>query len=428
MSDRSSEEELLEFLYACPVGLLECNAAGDIAMINPHAMQHLLPLTGSRDASNLFSALEQHAPELRSIANDFRPDTGKICDGHRIYVDLGTGRKVGSPQVLSCTLVKLGPDRLMATLADVSEQVVQERRLRQADTWFATLLDSVNGYATVEIDSDRKIVSANVCFTQLTGHDHLEVAGQDLDTVLGAEASGQVPRLGEQIEIAERDGWHLQEGWQQRAGGEHYWCQRLVVARSKSEMTRSGFFVVLRDVPQHNEGTADLQRLLMSDPLTGAANRRHLSQSMQQEQTHWRDFQQPFSLIVLDLDHFKSVNDIHGHPVGDLLLCGVVTACAMLLPPRGLFARLGGEEFAALLPRFDREEALALAEEMRKAIAALTVASSIGIVEATASFGCATIDEAQGSIDGLLALADARLYSAKRAGRNRVHRVEGRAA
>lgn len=88
MSEKSSEEQLLEFLYACPVGLLECDLAGEIAMMNPHAMQHLLPLAGPRDASNLFAAFEQHAPELRSLVAAYKPALGKICDGHRIFVDL----------------------------------------------------------------------------------------------------------------------------------------------------------------------------------------------------------------------------------------------------------------------------------------------------------------------------------------------------
>ena len=429
MSDRSSEEELLEFLYACPVGLIECDAAGEIGMINPHAMQHLLPLAGASGASNLFSALQQHAPELRSVVSAFTAPIGRICDGHRIFVDLGIGRRTAAPKVLTCTIVKLGPDRLMATLTDVSQQIVQEQRLRQADTWFATLLDGVHDYATLEITPDGKIASADACFTRQTGYNHLEVTGQDLAKVLRTEETGGDLRLEEQFEIAGSDGWHLQEGWQQRAGGEPYWCQRLVVARSTGDGTMpTGFSVVLRDVPRREEAGADLQRLLTRDPLTGSANRRHFSQSMEQEQTRWREFRQSLSLIVLDLDHFKVVNDTHGHPIGDLLLCSVATACAGLLPPRGIFARLGGEEFGVILPRYDREQALGLAEEMRKAIAALVVQSPGGIVKATASFGCATLDEAEGSIDDLLALADTRLYAAKRDGRNRVHQVEGRAA
>ncbi|MEX6775116.1 GGDEF domain-containing protein, partial [Pseudomonas aeruginosa] len=82
--------------------------------------------------------------------------------------------------------------------------------------------------------------------------------------------------------------------------------------------------------------------------------------------------------VVLDLDHFKAVNDTHGHPVGDTLLCRVTEACTALLPPRGIFARLGGEEFGVLLPRYDQNQAIELAERLREAIASVVVEVSSG--------------------------------------------------
>lgn len=429
MNGKSSEEQLLEFLYACPVGLIECNLAGDIALMNPHAMQHLLPLAGPRDAGNLFIALEQHAPELRSIVEDYAPATGKICDGHRIFVDLGQGRRTQAPKVLAFTLVKLGADRLMVTLADISQQVVQEVRLRQADTWFATLLDGVNEYAALAITPDGRIASCNACFTKQTGHDCAAVTGHKLGDVLESDTSGGDLRLDEQLEIAARDGWHLQEGWQQRVEGDRYWCQRLVVARSDGDGPRlTGFSVVLRDVPRREAAAEDMRRLLTVDHLTGASNRRHFSQILEREQAHWRELRHALSLIVLDLDHFKAVNDTHGHPVGDVLLRRVAEVCIALLPPRGMFARLGGEEFGVLLPRFDHDQAIGLADDMRKAIAALELETPRGPLKVTASLGCATLDEAGGSIDALIALADKRLYAAKREGRNRVYRSPARAA
>ena len=429
MTDMSSEQELLEFLYACPVGLIECDAQGEIGMMNPHAMQHLLPLAGARNASNLFSAFEQHAPELRSMASAFVPDTGRICDGHRIFVELGPGRQGMMPKVLACTLVKLGPDRLMATLADVSQQVVQENRLRQADTWFATLLDDVDGYAALTITPEGEITSANSCFLRQTGHAPADVTGHNLADVLSTDMPGGDMRLDEQLVIAGREGWHLQEGWQQRADGERYWCQRLVVARSAGDPSKPRrFSVVLRDVPRREAATGDLRRLLTSDHLTGAANRRHFSQAMAKAQARWRDLREPLSLIALDLDHFKAVNDSHGHPAGDILLCRVTDVCTALLPPSGVFARLGGEEFGVLLPRYDREQAMALAERLRAEIATVAVETSGGLLQVTASLGCATLEEADGSIDALIALADKRLYAAKRAGRNQVFDIQSDAA
>jgi diguanylate cyclase (GGDEF)-like protein/PAS domain S-box-containing protein len=422
MSDPSSEEQLLEFLYACPVGLIECDSAGEITMLNPHAMKHLLPLAGPRGCGNLFAALERHAPELRSIVAAFAPANGRVCDGHRIFVDLGPGRRAAAPQVLSCTLVKLGADRLMVTLSDISQQIVQEERLRQANAWFATLLDGVNDYAAVTILPDGTIESANSCFTRQTGHDCAAVIGRSLADLLDTVPAGGDLRLDEQLLVAQRDGWHLQEGWQQRADGRRYWCQRLVAARSNgNDQPAFSFSVVLRDVPRGEVAAEDMRRLLTCDHLTGASNRRHFSQVMEREQAHWREVRQSLSLIILDLDHFKAINDKHGHPVGDIMLCRVVDACTALLPPRGTFARLGGEEFGALLPRYDHAQALSLAEEMRQAVAGLLVETSRGPLQATASFGCATLDEVGGSIDALISLADERLYAAKHAGRNQVY-------
>jgi diguanylate cyclase (GGDEF)-like protein len=114
--------------------------------------------------------------------------------------------------------------------------------------------------------------------------------------------------------------------------------------------------------------------------------------------------------------------------MGDLLLCRVAEVCATLLPPRGIFARLGGEEFGALLPRYDREQALGLAEQMRERIAGISLDTPDGVLTATASLGCATLEEAGGSIDALIKLADERLYAAKQAGRNQVHRLTADAA
>jgi len=429
MTDISSEQELLEFLYACPVGLVECNAAGEIGMMNPHAMQHLLPLAGARDASNLFSAFERHAPELRSMAAAFAPATGRVCDGHRIFVELGSGRPGATPKVLACTLVKLGADRLMATLADVSQQVVQEDRLRQADTWFATLLDDVEGYAALTITPEGDIASANSCFLEQTGHAPGDVIGRNLADVLGTDGPGADMRLDEQLVIAGRDGWYLQEGWQQRADGQRFWCQRLVVARSTGDPLKPRrFSVVLRDVPRPEAATGDLRRLLTSDHLTGAANRRHFSQAMAKAQARWRDLREPLALIALDLDHFKAVNDSHGHPAGDTLLCRVTEVCTALLPPSGIFARLGGEEFGVLLPRCGSEQAMALAERLRAEIATVAVETAGGLLQVTASLGCATLNEADGSIDALIALADKRLYAAKQSGRNQVFDTRSDAA
>ena len=420
MAESSAEEQLLEFLYACPVGLIECNAAGEIGMMNPHAMLHLLPLAGVRDSGNLFGALEKHAPELRNLVRDFAPANGRICDGHRIFVDLGRKGLSGHPKVIACTIVKLGPDRLMVTLTDVSDQVAQEVRLQQVDMWFSTMIDAVNDYALLRIDADGTIESANPTFSSQTGRDAREVIGLPLGSVLGNEPHWPAS-IDAQIEGAVYAGWNLCEGWERRADGERYWCQRLVVKRdTNGQVGAPGFCVVLRDVPPRDAEAEDLHRLLTRDHLTGASNRMQFRRVLDREHGVWARQKRPLSLIMFDLDHFKAVNDSFGHPAGDALLCAVVEAGTALLPERAALARLGGEEFGILLPGLALGEAALLAERLRETLAKLVVTAPQGDIRVTASFGCASLDEVDGSVDDLISLADRRLYFSKRNGRNRV--------
>ncbi|RYF11585.1 MAG: diguanylate cyclase, partial [Oxalobacteraceae bacterium] len=140
---------LLQFLYACPAGLIEFSASGGIGMVNPAAMNLLLPIAGRPFVTNLFEVMERCAPELRNMIHRFEAVQGAICDGHRIV----TGRGDRS-LVLACSIVKLTEERYIATLTDVSEQVARERRLKQAEAWFASLLDGVDDVAVLSLDAN----------------------------------------------------------------------------------------------------------------------------------------------------------------------------------------------------------------------------------------------------------------------------------
>ena len=98
-ADGSGEDELLAFLYACPVGLIQCDGAGLIEIINPYAMQHLLTLAQDGDTTNLFQALAPYAPELRTLVEGAAPTVGcRICEGYRINVELARGRAARGAQ------------------------------------------------------------------------------------------------------------------------------------------------------------------------------------------------------------------------------------------------------------------------------------------------------------------------------------------
>ncbi|RYF14768.1 MAG: diguanylate cyclase [Oxalobacteraceae bacterium] len=426
MSDELEDQvtELLQFLYACPVGLIELSADGTIGMVNPLAMQLLLSIASDGLVTNFFHVLESYSPELRHIIAAFEAPHGPICEAHRIFVHAGGKNGGADPLVLACTLVKLDDHRFIASLTDISKQMVQERRLKQAETWFATLLDSVNDFAVVSLDRHGVIDGANAAAAKQTGFTQDAMMNRPLDTLDTPENGSSNYSAHEQIAIAQRDGWHLAEGWRKRPNGERYWCQRLVAARSEDDDSHprriSGYTVILRDVTKKGSDSAKLKELLTTDHLTGACNRAHFFEVAERQRLRCSLQGQPLALIAIDIDHFKQVNDGYGHATGDAALEAVATTCKALLRTNDTFARLGGEEFAVLLPSTDMAAAVRLAERLRTAIGALSIPAGDKVLTITASFGCAVMTDLKVSLSELLAAADTLLYVAKRKGRNRV--------
>ena len=158
----------------------------------------------------------------------------------------------------------------------------------------------------------------------------------------------------------------------------------------------------------------------MTDELTGLANRRRFMEVVELELKRAERFQSPLGLLLVDLDDFKLVNDRFGHGTGDEVLRALSDVFRESLRDVDLAARLGGEEFAVLLPETDYPGAAGVAERLRAGLASLELKAPEGErFGVTASFGVAVYPEAQ-SVDELLRAADAALYRAKAEGKNRV--------
>ena len=169
----------------------------------------------------------------------------------------------------------------------------------------------------------------------------------------------------------------------------------------------------------HNQN-AQLSVMASKDALTGCFNRRALFERLS---TAWADakrYKHPLSVVMVDVDHFKSVNDKHGHAVGDQVLQRVAHALMSAARQNDIVCRYGGEEFCILLPHTDTEPAEAAAERLRNAIELLR----IGALCVTASLGVASRVQAHRDPEALIEAADAALYAAKRSGRNRVVRAD----
>jgi diguanylate cyclase (GGDEF)-like protein len=172
-----------------------------------------------------------------------------------------------------------------------------------------------------------------------------------------------------------------------------------------------------------------LRQASLTDHLTGSANRKHLFQEGPRLIDAGLRAGMPVSLLMLDLDNFKNVNDTFGHAAGDAVLTAFAELLERTVRQSDIFARVGGEEFAVLAPNAGQPAAVELAERIRLAVAALSVPFGAETLSITVSIGAATLNVGQGAVhasglrdalDELLALADEALYSAKRNGRNRV--------
>ncbi|MGW4940343.1 diguanylate cyclase [Actinoplanes sp. NPDC004185] len=162
-----------------------------------------------------------------------------------------------------------------------------------------------------------------------------------------------------------------------------------------------------------------VNELATTDSLTGVANRRRFFELAERSLAAARAVDGPVTALMVDIDHFKRINDAHGHQVGDDVIKGVVQRLLGGLPADGLVARYGGEEFAVLLPGIDSAGAK-LAEELRAAVAGTPVDTRSGPIPVTISVGLARLRPSDPTPDTLLGRADAGLYAAKQAGRNRV--------
>lgn len=166
--------------------------------------------------------------------------------------------------------------------------------------------------------------------------------------------------------------------------------------------------------------TAELHHMATTDLMTGVHNRHSFMQDLYREFARGRRYRTPLALLVFDLDFFKQINDGYGHAAGDQALRAFAAAAGDCLRGMDVLGRLGGEEFGILLPSTALDQAEVVAERIRAAVAGIAIETEYGTVRFTTSVGVTQSVEDDDTVDALLARADAALYEAKAAGRNRV--------
>lgn len=181
------------------------------------------------------------------------------------------------------------------------------------------------------------------------------------------------------------------------------------------------FFALIRDLSEWVRENQELERLANTDPLSGLPNRRAFTSAAEQAIEMVQNSGLPLTIVMLDLDHFKSINDLYGHEGGDCVIRDLPQVLKDVLRQSDLVARWGGEEFIALLPHTAEDAALIIAERLRQKIETTPFVLKGGeTISITASLGVIGCISEQDILDVLVQRADRALYAAKKAGRNRV--------
>jgi diguanylate cyclase (GGDEF)-like protein len=283
--------------------------------------------------------------------------------------------------------------------ARLTELAVERRRVREVATGFGQALAATHDRASLL----RVVVESAVQATGASGG-------------LVTRAGSEVARAGEPVAGTEQLVFPL------RTGASDYGTLSLFGESLDTEAVELAAALARQAIiALENARTHEIvERQALVDGLTGLANRRMIDDRLRALLSGAERAGKQLSFVLADLDHFKEINDLHGHPFGDRVLGTFARVLQDVSRASDLPGRWGGEEFALILPDTDAEGALHLAERARAAIAEATTATDGGeAVTITASFGVATFPETTGATE-LIRAADSALYSAKRAGRNRV--------
>jgi diguanylate cyclase (GGDEF)-like protein/PAS domain S-box-containing protein len=272
------------------------------------------------------------------------------------------------------------------------------------------------------IDRYHNIILFNEGAARIFGYAKDEIIGQHLNVLLPERFHLQHDLMIEEFGAGQKTYEHMgsrsRQIYGRRKDGAEFVASVAILKMGGGSGRQ--YAAIVRDISENKKTEEELLRLAATDPLTGAFNRREFMALAEQESLRSHRYSRPLSIMMLDLDHFKRLNDTFGHAAGDKALQRFTTLCCNALRTVDIFGRWGGEEFVALLPETDAEGAAIIAERLRKILSQNVLVYNDQKINFTVSIGIAQYRQSEVSVEGPLGRADAAVYDAKKAGRNQI--------
>ncbi len=324
-------------------------------------------------------------------------------NGHHVWLEVIGSRIEGEG----------GQPEIVYSARDISARVAAQQAMARSQERLQSLMDSVPA-VIMYVDAERRYGFVNAAVKGLLGLEPEQVVGRSVRDVRG---DAVYARIEPRVEAALRGEPQSFEAPADYGDRSHDY-QVDYVPDIDHDGTVRGFYALATDITPLKHAERALEQLAREDPLTGLANRRQFEERLEQAVARSRRQEQPIALMLLDVDHFKSINDAHGHPAGDAVLRTVGERIRASIYDVDLPVRIGGDEFAVLIEfAAGVREASVVAKRILAAMAEpIALGDDIDVVTGT-SIGIAF--QREGTSPGeLVALADRALYAAKQAGRN----------
>jgi|GEM_PF-1667000 len=296
------------------------------------------------------------------------------------------------------------------------ELQAQQEKLAQSEELYRAIFENT-GSASIIIDEDSVIRLANTEWSRLSAYRKEEIEGkmsiaefiapEDRERVMSyhflRRTSPELSPSRYEFHFLKKDG-----------GIGQVLCSTTMVPGTGRSIAS------LMDISEHKRLESELRTLATTDYLTGIYNRRTVMELGRQEFERARRYHEPLALLMMDIDHFKLVNDNHGHAAGDEALCSLVNSCIECLRGQDILGRMGGEEFLIILPHTGLAEAMQVAERLRAWVAEIPINYEGTPFRITVSLGVSQLEASDANIEAVIRKADAAMYRAKQKGRNLV--------
>ena len=321
-------------------------------------------------------------------------------------------------------------EQVQARLAQVARQALEldiqsrqqaEEALRESEQRFRSIFENA-AIGIAQISTEGRYLQVNEAFCNIVGYSSHEILTQNITSrhlTYPDDLPADLKQLANMLET-EGNSYSLEKRYIKKDGN-IAWVHLSVFLMRDQAKAPMYFISAGQDITERKALQLTIERQAQVDYLTGLSNRRHFIDEGEAELARAIRYKKPLSLMMLDIDFFKLVNDTYGHKTGDFVLQRISGLFKEALREIDIIGRLGGEEFAILLPETDLDKAIEVAERVRELIESSEIALEIGLpLHATVSIGVTTLMNSEINIDMLLHQADQALYESKKTGRNKV--------